>query len=396
MEEYELAQRARYVHYTTRIPVFWYRGDRLITSLPEQPALTAALLGEEGAPLASLKLDTAGGSGLTPLENAYAERFFCLRPEGGDLLLLGPYCPDTFTQSDVLQLIRSLRLPLHKQEQLSAHYAALPRFSEMNAYYTGLLLQRTLAGESETPATPVALPSDEELAQRFYQNAYRNRMSLFQHPPYFFEQEITRQIIAGNREHAMQLLAELNRLTRATLADNPLRSLKNSLIASVTLFTRAAIQGGMPSDEAFTMSDSFIQTIEKQNDVRLLSSIEEAMILRFIQRVERYRLKRYSRLVRDTIAHVDEHLSEPLSVPRLAEQHGVHPDYLSKRFRQETAEALHTYILRRRVEEAAHFMRYSTDSITDIASFYQFSSQSHFTSVFKKYMGYTPQQYRNL
>ncbi|MEA5145012.1 MAG: helix-turn-helix transcriptional regulator, partial [Candidatus Limiplasma sp.] len=117
---------------------------------------------------------------------------------------------------------------------------------------------------------------------------------------------------------------------------------------------------------------------------------------RFIQRVERYRLKRYSRLVRDTIARVDERLSEPLSVRQLASHLAVHPDYLSKRFKQETAEALHTYILRRRVEEAAHFMRYSADHITDIASFYQFSSQSHFTSVFKKYMGYTPQQYRNL
>ncbi len=396
MDEYELAQRARYVHYTTRIPVFWYRETRLISTLPEHPSLTATVLAEEGAPLSGLTLDATGTGSVLTVENAYAERFFCLRLEGGDLLLLGPYCPDTFTQSDVLQMIRSLRLPLRKQEQLTAHYAALPRFTEMNAYYIGLLLQRTLSGEGESPVAPVDLPSDEELAQRFYQNTYRNRMQMFQHPPYFFEQEITRQIIAGDRERAMQLLAELNRLTRATLADNPLRSLKNSLIASVTLFTRAAIQGGVPSDEAFTMSDSFIQTIEMQNDVRLLSSIEEAIIQRFIQRVERYRLKRYSRLVRDTIARVDERLSEPLSVRQLASHLAVHPDYLSKRFKQETAEALHTYILRRRVEEAAHFMRYSADHITDIASFYQFSSQSHFTSVFKKYMGYTPQQYRNL
>jgi hypothetical protein len=93
----------------------------------------------------------------------------------------------------------------------------------------------------------------------------------------------------------MQLLEELNRLTRATLADTPLRSLKNSLIASVTLFTRAAITGGVPYDEAFTLSDSFIQTIEKQSDMRLLSTIEEAIILRFIERVERYHRQRYSR-----------------------------------------------------------------------------------------------------
>ena len=266
----------------------------------------------------------------------------------------------------------------------------------MNVYYITTFMERTFLDEADLPVGQVELPSDEDLAQRFYQNAYRNRMSMFQHPPYFFEQEITRQIIAGDREHAMQLLSELNRLTRATLADHPLRSLKNSLIASVTLFTRAAITGGVPSDEAFTMSDSFIQTIEKQNDLHLLSSMEEAIILRFIDRVERYRRQRYSSLVRRTVAFIDEHLSEPLDTQTIAGSVFVHPDYLSKRFRQETGEALHAYLLRRRVEEAAHFMRYGNDSIPAIAAFYRFASQSHFTTVFKRYMGYTPQQYRNL
>jgi len=194
----------------------------------------------------------------------------------------------------------------------------------------------------------------------------------------------------------MELLSELNKLTRATLADTPLRSLKNSLIASVTLFTRAAITGGVPSDEAFTMSDSFIQTIEKQNDLRFLSTIEEAIILRFIDRVERTRRQRYSRLVRQTAAYIDEHLSEPMDTASIATAVYVHPDYLSRRFKQETGEALHRFILRRRVEEASHFMRYSNDSIPDIAAFYQFSSQGHFTSVFKQFMGYTPRQYREL
>jgi len=346
-------------------------------------------------PLSGLKLEPAA-VGAIALENAYAERYLVLPCEPDDLLICGPFCMDSFTAGDVLRLIRSLRLPLDKREQLAAHYASLPRFSEMNVYYVGMFLQRTFQNEGSEPPTQPQLPSDEDLSQRFYQNAYRNRMSLFQHPPYFFEQEITRQISLGDREHAMQLLEELNRLTRATLADTPLRSLKNSLIASVTLFTRAAIAGGVPSDEAFTMSDSFIQTIEKQTDLRSLSTIEEAIVLRFIDRVHRSQTQRYSRLIRQTIAHIDEHLSEPLNTANIAAAVFVHPDYLSKRFRQETGEGMHRFILRRRVEEAAHFMRYGNDSIPDIAAFYQFSSQGHFTAVFKQFNGYTPGQYRNL
>lgn len=396
MEESDLAQRTRFFYYTTRLPVFWYEhGDR-ISSLPPEPAVTGSLLAEDNVPLAGLRWESVPTGTVLPLENSYAERFLCLRLDERQLLLCGPYCADTFTSLDVPRLIRTLRLPLDRREPLTAHYATLPRFSEMNVYYVSLFLQHTFLENAATPTLQAALPDDEELAQRFYQNAYRNRMSLFQHPPTFFEQEITRQIIAGNREHAMELLAELNRLTRATLAENPLRSLKNSLIASVTLFTRAAISGGVPSDEAFTMSDSFIQTIEKQSDLRFLSTIEEAIILRFIDRVQRYHRQRYSRLIRDAIAYIDERLSEHLDVPTIAAAVFVHPDTLSKRFRQETGEAMHGFILRRRAEEAAHFMRYGKDAIPDIAAFYHFSSQSHFTTVFKKYMGCTPQQYRKL
>ena len=396
MEESQLAQRARYFHYTTRLPVFWYRAGVLVSTLPIQTSLTGTLLGEQNAPISGLQLEHPDRASVLPIENAYAERFFSLALEEDQLLLCGPYCPDSFTQSDVPKLIRTLRLPLGKRELLTSHYENLPRFSEMNAYYTGVFLRKTFLDEETPVDAQIELPSDEALSRRFYQNAYHNRMSMFQHPPYFFEQEITRQIIAGDRGHAMQMLTELNRLTRATLADHPLRSLKNSLIASVTLFTRAAISGGVPSDEAFTMSDSFIQTIEKQSDLHFLSSIEEAIILRFIDRVERYGRLRYSRMVREIIAYIDEHLSEPLDTPQLAKAVYVHPDYLSKRFRQESGEAMHAFILRRRVEEAAHFMRYGNDSIPDIATFYQFSSQSHFTTVFKRFIGYTPQQYRNL
>ena len=57
---------------------------------------------------------------------------------------------------------------------------------------------------------------------------------------------------------------------------------------------------------------------------------------------------------------------------------------------------LHQFIQRRRIEEAARFMRYSSESISAIATLYRFSSQSHFTAVFKKYMNMTPGQYRGL
>jgi AraC-like DNA-binding protein len=73
----------------------------------------------------------------------------------------------------------------------------------------------------------------------------------------------------------------------------------------------------------------------------------------------------------------------------------VHPDYLSSRFKQETGVTITAFMQKRRIEEACHFLRYSQSTVSEIAAFYQFCSQSHFIQVFKKYMGMTPAQYKN-
>ena len=53
------------------------------------------------------------------------------------------------------------------------------------------------------------------------------------------------------------------------------------------------------------------------------------------------------------------------------------------------------YIQKTRVERAANLLKYSEASLTEISDYVCFNSQSHFGSVFKKYMNMTPGEYRN-
>ena len=52
------------------------------------------------------------------------------------------------------------------------------------------------------------------------------------------------------------------------------------------------------------------------------------------------------------------------------------------------------FILGEKIEEAKRLLRYSDKSLTLIADYLGFSSQSHFTRIFKKYRGQTPREYR--
>ncbi|MEE0259613.1 MAG: helix-turn-helix domain-containing protein, partial [Coprococcus comes] len=52
-------------------------------------------------------------------------------------------------------------------------------------------------------------------------------------------------------------------------------------------------------------------------------------------------------------------------------------------------------IREQKIEKATHLLRYSDQSIVDIAAYLSFSSQSHFIQIFEGYIGLTPKKYRD-
>ncbi len=69
--------------------------------------------------------------------------------------------------------------------------------------------------------------------------------------------------------------------------------------------------------------------------------------------------------------------------------------YLSRKFKEETGESLTDFILKEKTEEAKRLLRYSDKPLTAIGSYLGFSSASHFSRVFKTYVGSTPSEYRD-
>ena len=53
------------------------------------------------------------------------------------------------------------------------------------------------------------------------------------------------------------------------------------------------------------------------------------------------------------------------------------------------------FIMQKKIEEAKRLLRYSTKSLSAISTYLGFSSQSHFSRVFKKYASENPSVYRN-
>ena len=89
-----------------------------------------------------------------------------------------------------------------------------------------------------------------------------------------------------------------------------------------------------------------------------------------------------------------EQFSENLTIEDLAGEVSVHPVHLARAFRQKFHCTVGDYVRNLRVEYARRELSSSDKTLAEIAYFAGFSSQSHFTTVFKRLTGATPSEFR--
>jgi AraC family transcriptional regulator len=94
------------------------------------------------------------------------------------------------------------------------------------------------------------------------------------------------------------------------------------------------------------------------------------------------------------VAHVHLHLSSPLKVSELAAVACVSESRLSRRFREAMGISVGEYVRQCRIRAASRALRYSDETLREIALSTGFYDQAHFTRVFKSVKSVTPLEYR--
>lgn len=111
----------------------------------------------------------------------------------------------------------------------------------------------------------------------------------------------------------------------------------------------------------------------------------------YITSLERHQTGAFSTKVLNLI---DLNMQQELNTSILAKHLHLHPDYLQKKFKQETGRNITDMINERRVELAKIYLRNPKYSITQVAYEVGFSDASYFGKVFRKLEGMTPGQYK--
>lgn len=178
-------------------------------------------------------------------------------------------------------------------------------------------------------------------------------------------------------------------------AADPLRQLKNTLITTTTLASRNAIKGGLEYTEAIKLANDFIYKAELLQSPEEIINLQYHVIKTFTEKVSILKYgKVESKLLMDVANYIQQNLSSSITVEDIAKSLYLSRPYLSKKFKNDTGISVTEFIHRQKIEEAKRLLKYTDKSLLSISIYLSFSSQSHFTNMFKKMTGQLPKDYR--
>lgn len=103
--------------------------------------------------------------------------------------------------------------------------------------------------------------------QYFLQGFSDDHIQMREHNTYNQEQQILRLVRKGDVSALTKWMEAAPAIRGGALASEQLRQIKNTFIVTATLASRAAIHGGLSTEEAFSLSDAYIQRSSTSNTI---------------------------------------------------------------------------------------------------------------------------------
>ena len=176
---------------------------------------------------------------------------------------------------------------------------------------------------------------------------------------------------------------------------DPLRQAKTSVIVFTSLVCRAAIEGGLSPETAYSLGDSYIQAAENARTYDEINGIPLLMYDDFIHRVHKIRqVPGLSAPIAQCRDHIEMHPEEKIRAKDLAGLVGYTEYYLTHKFKEETGISVSDYVKKAKIDRAKILLRSTDLSIQELSDRFCFSSRNYFSRVFSETVGCTPMEYR--
>ena len=238
-----------------------------------------------------------------------------------------------------------------------------------------------------------------ELQQEWYLRETADAEDEKRHRPMSEENAFWHAVSTGDLDVVRQNCKE-KRFTATegvgVLSRNAVTNMKYHFVITAAMITRVCEDAGMEMEQAFRLSDFYIIKLDNLHSIQAIEELHDRMVLDFTGKMRLLTKKSgTSKPVTDCIEYVYVHIQERVTVEDLAAHTGMSPSHLSRLFKKETGISISDYIREKKVEKAQELLRFCDFSLIEISNYLSFSSQSHFTQLFREFTGMTPKKYRD-
>lgn len=375
------------------IPVYIYRNNTLLQAFPEQSACTYP-------PKHYIEEFAEMTDDIAHLSTPYGAYFVAVKPKDQTELcvVLGPANYIPFTDADFHTMYADYVVVQEDRKDFKHFFQLIPPIALSGLLAKAAVFNYFLNHEMRThfdlldsERTIVPYEHTEKQTEDFYQ-----QKEDFQHNNSFeIESMILHFVESGNVDGLKNMTLQSSVIHSGTIAPNQLRQTKNIHIIMTALATRRAISSGVDADEAFQMSDLYIQTAENLNDPSAVQNLNLQMLLAFAQKVKDKLIPKTSdEALQRAIQYVLQNINCPITAAEVADHVGFSRSYFSTYFKEQLGFTLSAFILRCKLEEGKHLLQFTDKPLSVISNYLCFSSQSHFQTAFKKQYNVTPLQFR--
>jgi two-component system, response regulator YesN len=316
-------------------------------------------------------------------------------------IIAGPLITDMPDKIAIDETLNNKSLPLYKRNEFSTFLNMIPLVSTERIKQLGKLL--LLISETEIQNPNLILQKiygrktfDIDI-KKYYEETIKPEYDTTELRNFYrFGIDLIYKIAHGDVNGVKEGIGEFANIfmEMRTMEDNN-RLLKNICIIIFSIACFSAIQANAPYEPMLYRLSKSLTKIEKLyipgEIVSYMSTTVEGYAHAVAVTADN---SSYSLHISRVIQYIKNHYTEKITLKHLAEYIKINPVYLSSLIKKETNMSLSNHINLIRIEESKKLLINTNKSILEIACDVGYNYQNHFNTVFMKYVGQTPLQYR--
>ncbi len=372
-------------------------GLRKLLGLEEEFDLSKAFIHDQIQPNTIYKLSDV----------FYCNYFVIRLPDdpANSLLMVGPYTTREFNRNEIMEFTEEYSLPPQIFNTLEKYFNNIPYLENDS---TALIVMNTL-GESlwgnmdnfkfevleqqpdKTNHSTAHITGDLSFEQT---DASINMKAIEER--YAVENQMLQAISQGLNHKVELIMANMSSSNFEKRTADPIRNMQNYCIIMNTLLRKAVENGSVHPFYIDKLSSDFARKIEQVTTMEAARKLQKDMVHKYCLLVKNHSMKGYSLLVQKVVTTIDSDLTADLSLNALAGKMNVNASYLSTLFKKETGNTLTDYVNEKRIQHGILLLHSTGLQIQTIASYCGIPDVNYFTKLFKKKVGKTPKEYREI